>query len=61
MANGELIVFPGQKSKLNEQMIIGNIEEQLAKIESFVLDNPVKSLAIALATGMLLGLLGRRS
>lgn len=61
MTNGEIIAFPGQKTKLTEDAAMKNIEERLAQIESFVLENPAKSLAIALIAGMLLGLLGRRS
>jgi ElaB/YqjD/DUF883 family membrane-anchored ribosome-binding protein len=61
MANGEIIAFPGQKTKLTEDMVMRNIEERLAQIESYVLANPAKSLAIALITGVMLGLLGKRS
>jgi ElaB/YqjD/DUF883 family membrane-anchored ribosome-binding protein len=61
MANGEVISFPGRKPDFTEDVAMRNIEEQLAKIESYVLDNPAKSLAIALIAGFVLGLLGRRS
>ena len=61
MNNGEIIAFPGKKTKLTEDMAAKNVEERLAQIEGFVLKNPAKSLAIALMAGMFLGLLGRRS